>query len=55
MFDDESVIDVDALEAYVTQKKDSLISGDEPLHIDISSMLISKKLFANSKRSNTTK
>ena len=43
IFDGESVIDVDALEAFVQSRKDQLSSSEEPLKIDISSMLISKR------------
>ena len=43
IFDGEDVIDVDALEAYVSQRKDQLASSEEPLRIDISTMMISKK------------
>ena len=55
VFDSESVIDVDALEAFITNKKDALIESEEPLHIDISSMMISKKHVAQSKRSQAVK
>ena len=37
------MIDIDALEAFVQQKRDILIASEEPLHIDIGSMVVSKK------------
>ncbi len=43
IFEAEDIIDVDALEAYVSQRKDQLASSEEPLRIDISTMMISKK------------
>ena len=43
MFDADQVIDVDALEQFVMEKKDSLIQSEEPMHIDISQMMVSKK------------
>ena len=43
MFDSDAVIDVDALEAFVSQRKDTLVASEEPLHIDLSSMVVSKK------------
>lgn len=43
VFDSDAMIDIDALEAFVQQKRDILIASEEPLHIDIGSMVISKK------------
>jgi hypothetical protein len=43
MFDSDAVIDVDALEAFVNQRKETLVASEEPLHIDLSSMVVSKK------------
>lgn len=42
MFDSDAVIDVDALEAFVKQRREALVASDEPLHIDLSSMVVSK-------------
>ena len=49
------MIDIDALEAFITSKKDALIESEEPLHIDISSMMVSKKTVAKSKRPQAVK
>jgi len=35
VFDGDQIIDVDALEQYVLERREGLISGEEPLHIDI--------------------
>jgi hypothetical protein len=43
VFDADQVIDVDALEQFVMEKKDSLVQSEEPMHIDISQMMVSKK------------
>lgn len=43
MFDSDAVIDVDALEAFVNLRKETLVASEEPLHIDLSSMVVSKK------------
>jgi hypothetical protein len=43
VFDSDAMIDIDALEAFVQQKRDILIASEEPLHIDIGSMVVSKK------------
>ena len=40
IFDDNQVIDVDALEQFVTGQKEQLIEGDSEFAIDISSMMI---------------
>lgn len=47
VFDSASVIDIDALELFVQSRREQLISSEEPLHIDVSNLLIS--------RSNVTK
>ena len=43
VFDAEQVIDVDALEQFIMEKKESLLQSEQPMHIDISQMMVSKK------------
>ena len=50
VFDADQVIDVDALEQFVTEKRDSLIQTEEPMHIDITQMMVSKKSLEAAKR-----
>ena len=50
VFDGDNIIDIDALEAFVLQKKDQLLECEQPLHIDVSSMLVSKKSIAQMKK-----
>lgn len=44
VFDAENMIDIDALEYFLIQRKDELLKEEEPLHIDITQMIVSKKV-----------
>jgi hypothetical protein len=50
VFDGDQIIDVDALEQYVMERRDVLVQAEEPLHIDISQMMVSRKTIEAAKR-----
>jgi hypothetical protein len=50
VFDAEQVIDVDALEMFVLEKREALLHAQEPIHIDISQMMVSRKSLEAAKR-----
>mmetsp|Transcript_97707 Transcript_97707/g.134430 ORF Transcript_97707/g.134430 Transcript_97707/m.134430 type:complete len:100 (+) Transcript_97707:642-941(+) len=43
IFDSDKLIDIDALENYVSQNRDALTANEDEFHIDLSSMMVSAK------------
>lgn len=50
VFDGDQVIDIEALEQFVMDKRDTLVQSEQPLHIDITQMMVSKKSLEAAKR-----